>query len=42
MVINGEIIRVGRGLYSLPNVDVGESHSLVEAVKVYGGGVIYV
>jgi predicted transcriptional regulator of viral defense system len=40
MVINGEIIRVGRGLYSLPNVDVGESHSLVEAVKVYGGGVI--
>ncbi|MDY0226113.1 MAG: hypothetical protein RBR38_04705 [Desulfomicrobium apsheronum] len=40
MVINGEIIRVGRGLYSLLNVDVGESHSFVEAIKVYGGGVI--
>ena len=40
MVINGEIIRVGRGLYSLPSADIGENHSLVEAVKVYGGGVI--
>jgi predicted transcriptional regulator of viral defense system len=40
MVINGEIIRVGRGLYSLPNADFGEGHSLVEAVKIYGGGVI--
>jgi predicted transcriptional regulator of viral defense system len=40
MIVSGEIVRVGRGLYSLPSVDVGENHSLVEAVKVYGGGVI--
>lgn len=40
MVVNGEIVRVGRGLYSLPNADIGENHSLVQAVKFYGCGVI--
>jgi len=40
MVADGELIRVGRGLYSLPDAEVGENHSLVEAVKLYHGGVI--
>ncbi len=40
MVADGELIRVGRGLYSLPDAEVGEYHSLVEAVKLYHGGVI--
>lgn len=40
MVADGELIRVGRGLYSLPDAEVGENHSLVEAVKLYPGGVI--
>ncbi|QEQ57191.1 type IV toxin-antitoxin system AbiEi family antitoxin domain-containing protein [Chlorobium phaeovibrioides] len=34
MVADGELIRVGRGLYSLPDAEVGENHSLVEAVKL--------
>jgi predicted transcriptional regulator of viral defense system len=40
MVSQGELIRVGRGLYSLPDTEVGEHHALVEAVKQYHGGVI--
>jgi len=40
MVENSELVRVGRGLYSLPDVEVGENHSLAEAVKLYHGGVI--
>lgn len=40
MVTNGELIRVGRGLYSLPDAEISENHSLVEAVKLYHGGVI--
>ena len=40
MVANGELIRIGRGLYSLPDAEVGENHSLVEAVKLYHGGVV--
>lgn len=40
MVANGELIRIGRGLYSLPDIEIGENHSLVEAVKLYRGGVI--
>jgi predicted transcriptional regulator of viral defense system len=40
MVAEGVLLRVGRGLYSLPDAEVGENHSLVEAVKLYHGGVI--
>jgi predicted transcriptional regulator of viral defense system len=40
MVANGELVRVGRGLYSLPDAEIGENHSLVKAVKLYRGGVI--
>lgn len=40
MVAHGELVRIGRGLYSLPDADIGENHSLAEAVKQYPGGVI--
>ena len=40
MVADGELIRVGRGLYSLPDAEIGENHSLVEAVKLCHGGVV--
>jgi predicted transcriptional regulator of viral defense system len=40
LVASGEIVRIGRGVYSLPNAEIGENHSLVEAVKMYNGGVI--
>jgi predicted transcriptional regulator of viral defense system len=40
MVVQGELIRVARGLYSLPNAEIGENHSLAESVKQYHGGVI--
>ena len=40
MVADGQLVRVGRGLYSLPDAEVGENHSLAEAVKLYHGGVI--
>ncbi|MBN2723150.1 MAG: transcriptional regulator [Deltaproteobacteria bacterium] len=40
MVNDGTIIRVGWGLYSLPEAEIGENHSLVEAIKLNNGGVI--
>ena len=40
MVAQGDLVRVGRGLYSLPDAEIGENHSLVEAVKQYHGGVV--
>lgn len=40
MTAQGELVRVGRGLYSLPDADIGENHSLAEAVKRYPGGVV--
>ncbi len=40
MVERGEIIRVGRGLYALPNAEIGGNHSLVEATRRCPGGVI--
>ena len=36
----GLLEKVGRGLYSLPNADVGELHSLAEASKRVSRGVI--
>jgi len=33
LVAAGSLVREGRGLYSLPNADVTESHSLVEATR---------
>jgi len=40
MVAQGEIARVGRGLYALPDAEVNKYHSLAEATKRYPGGVI--
>lgn len=40
MVARGEIVLVGRGLYALPDAEVGANHSLAEAAKRYPGGVI--
>lgn len=40
MTAEGEIVRVGRGLYALPNAEVSANHSFVEATKRYPGGVI--
>lgn len=40
MVYQGEIVRVGRGLYALPDAEVSENHSLAEATKRYPGGII--
>ena len=40
MAAQGEIVRVGRGLYALPDAEVNEYHSLAEATKRYPGGVI--
>ena len=40
MVARGEIVPVGRGLYALPDAEVGANHCLVEAAKRYPGGII--
>ncbi len=40
MAAEGEIVRVGRGLYALPDAEVSANHTLVEATKHYPGGVI--
>lgn len=40
MVARGQLVRVGRGLYSLPDTDAGQHHSLAEITKRYPGGVI--
>jgi len=40
MLSRGELVRAGRGLYSLPDADLSENHSLAEAVKRYPGGII--
>ncbi len=40
LVSQGELVRVGRGLYALPNAEITENHSLAEAAKRYPGGII--
>jgi len=40
MVSQGELVRVGRGLYALHNAEISENHSLVLATKRYPRGVI--
>lgn len=40
MAARGEIVRVGRGLYALPDAEISGNHSLAEAAKRYPGGVI--
>ena len=40
MTEEGEIVRVGRGLYALPDAEVSAYHSFVEATRRYPGGVI--
>jgi predicted transcriptional regulator of viral defense system len=40
MATQGEIIRVGRGLYALADAEITGNHSFVEATKRYPGGVI--
>lgn len=40
MVDSGEIRRVSRGLYSLPNIDAGSRHTLVQAQRIVGSGVV--
>jgi predicted transcriptional regulator of viral defense system len=40
MVERGELVRVGRGLYAMPDAEVSAHHALAEAVKRYPGGVI--
>ena len=37
---DGEVIRLARGLYQLPDAEVGASHSLAEAAKRFPRGVI--
>lgn len=40
MAAQGEIVRVGRGLYALSDAEVSANHSFAEASKRYPGGVI--
>lgn len=40
MVAQGSLVRVGRGLYALPDAEVTANHALVEATRCYPGGVI--
>jgi predicted transcriptional regulator of viral defense system len=40
MAAQGEIVRVGRGLYAIADAEISGNHSLVEATKRYPGGVI--
>lgn len=40
MVERKELIRIGRGLYALPNGDISENYSLAEATQRYPDGVI--
>jgi len=40
MVADGWLLRDGRGLYRLPDADVTEHHSLVEAARRVPGGVV--
>ena len=40
MAARGQLVRVGRGLYALPETDAGAQHSLAEAAQRYPGGVI--
>lgn len=40
MVAKGNLIRVSRGFYALPEAEVGVDHSLVEVTKCFPGGVI--
>lgn len=40
MVAEGELVRAGRGLYSLPDAELSGYHSLAEASKRYPGGII--
>jgi len=40
LVRSGELVRVGRGLYELPDADVSEHHTLAEVAKRFPGAVI--
>lgn len=40
MTADGRLVRVGRGLYSLPNANVTENHGLVQASKAVPKGVV--
>lgn len=40
LVEHGAVVRVGRGLYSLPDGEIGENHTLAEAAKRVPRGVI--
>ncbi len=40
MVSQGELVRIERGLYALPNAEISRHHALAEAVKRYPGGII--
>lgn len=40
MTAAGEIVRIGRGLYALPDAEISGNHSFVEAITRYPGGVI--
>ena len=40
MCVKGELVRVGRGLYSLPDADVTVHHGLAQAAKAVPKGVI--
>lgn len=40
MVAQGSLVRVERGLYTLPDAELTANHALVEATRCYPGGVI--
>ena len=40
MCVKGELVRVGRGLYSLPNADITTHHGLAQAAKAVPKGVM--
>ena len=40
MVKNGSLLRIGRGLYELPDAEVSEHHTLAEAARRMPRGVI--
>ncbi len=40
MISQGDLVRIKRGLYALPDAEISRHHSLAEAVKRYPGGII--
>jgi len=40
IVAKGQVVKIGRGLYSLPNAKITENHGLVQASKAVPKGVI--